>query len=266
MRLNKSISILLVAGAALLFSACQTNQNRDTQKKGEIASTASSDKNLKEEITLSETQITESEEILVENYPSGTLLVAVSQKDRALIENVVKTTSYDLDEKDAEGNTPLNLAVHANEVEIAKLLIDHQANINLQNAMEDSPYLYAAAQGKTEILAYMLDHAKPDLTVHNRFGGNALIPAAEKGHIENVRLLLSANQEPIDFQNNSGYTALIEAVALRDGSKLYQDIIKLLLANGANQSIRDNSGRTALDYANQYGYEEIKEILMANTY
>ena len=28
----------------------------------------------------------------------------------------------------------------------------------------------------------MLKHATPDLNKHNRYGGNALIPAAEKGH------------------------------------------------------------------------------------
>ena len=53
------------------------------------------------------------------------------------------------------------------------------------------------------------------------------------------------------FQNDFGYTALIEAVGLREGNQLYQDIVKLLMENGADQSIKDNSGRTAMDYANQ---------------
>lgn len=67
----------------------------------------------------------------------------------------------------------------------------------------------------------------------------------------------------IDYQNKFGYTALIEAVGLRDGSQVYQDIVAELLRNGANPNIRDNSGRTALDYANQLGYSNIANMIKA---
>ncbi len=107
----------------------------------------------------------------------------------------------------------------------------------------------------------MLAHTTPDQSVYNRFGGNALIPAAEKGHLENVKLLLADKRVAIDHQNKFGYTALIEAVGLRDGSQIYQEIVAELLRNGANSSLRDNSGRTALDYANQLGYGNIAQML-----
>ena len=72
------------------------------------------------------------------------------------------------------------IATHLNQLDIAKTLIDHGADINQQDGIQDSPYLYASAQGKTEILDYMLKNGKPDQQIVNRFGGNALIPAAEK--------------------------------------------------------------------------------------
>lgn len=97
--------------------------------------------------------------------------------------------------------TPLLIATHENDIEIAKLLIDAGANINQQDAIQDSAYLYVGAQVKTEILRYMMEHAKPNQQVRNRFCGNALIPAAEKRQLD------------IDHQNDYGYTALIEAVA-----------------------------------------------------
>ena len=43
-----------------------------------------------------------------------------------------------MDEVDTEGNTPLNIAVHNNDIEIAKALIDRDAD-NLQNSISDSP-------------------------------------------------------------------------------------------------------------------------------
>ena len=91
----------------------------------------------------------------------------------------------------------------------------------------------------------------------NRFGGNALIPAAEKGHLENVKLLLADDRVNIDHQNNYGYTALFEAVALRDGSAIYQEIVQVLLDNGANKELRDNYGKTAEDYARELGYSQL---------
>ncbi|MGC3051183.1 ankyrin repeat domain-containing protein, partial [Enterococcus faecalis] len=91
-------------------------------------------------------------------------------------------------------------ADHNNVFEFAKALIVRGAVINLQKSISDSPYLNAGAQGRTEILAYMLKNATPDLTKHIRYGGNALIPAAEKGHIDNEKLLLEDGPEDIDFQ------------------------------------------------------------------
>lgn len=107
----------------------------------------------------------------------------------------------------------------------------------------------------------MLEKSQPDLVKHNRYGGNALIPAAEKGHIETLKILLEHGQENVNYQNNFGYTALIEAVGLRDGGPVYQEITRILLEYGADQTIQDNSGRTALDYAEQNNYLDIVHIL-----
>ena len=190
------------------------------------------------------------------------VLEAVTEKKSlSEIEKSIKANQSDINERNAQGESPLLIATHENNVALAQLLIDNGADVNLQDHIQDSPYLYAAAQGKTEILRYILQHSNPNQKVYNRFGGNALIPAAEKGHLENVKMLLEDGQVDIDHQNNYGYTALIEAVGLREGNQLYQDIVKLLMENGADQSIKDNSGRTAMDYANQKGYTEISKIL-----
>ncbi|AEJ23631.1 ankyrin repeat-containing protein [Weissella koreensis KACC 15510] len=194
-------------------------------------------------------------------YRTGDLILAVNQHNLKKVNLIVNTPYYKIDELDSNRNTPLNLAVHNNDVQIAKVLINKGADINLQNDMKDSPYLYAGAEGRTEILREMLKNSQPDLSKHNRYGGNALIPAAEKGHIDNVKLLLDYGQENINYQNNFGYTALIEVVGLRENNQIYQDITRILLQHGADQSITDNSGRTAADYAMQKNSIEILNIL-----
>lgn len=190
-----------------------------------------------------------------------TLLQAVEQKDVKQVQLLLEDGYPNIDETNEKGETPLLIATHHNDVAIAKLLIDAGANVNKQDIIQDSPYLYAGAQGKTAILAYMLQHAKRDESVYNRYGGNTLIPVAEKGHVDNVLLLLEDGRVHIDHQNKFGYTALIEAVALTDGSKRYQEIVRLLLDYGANTELRDNNGMTALDYAKANHYIEMEHML-----
>lgn len=193
-------------------------------------------------------------------WETGTLLRAVEDKDMALVEKVIQNTK-NLDEVNDKQETPLMIAVHNNQIDIAKLLIDAGADINKQDSIKDTPYLYAGAEGRTEILKYMLEHAEPNNKIYNRYGGNAIIPAAEKGHLENVKLLIADGREDINHQNNFNYTALIEAVALSDGSKTQQDIVQALVDAGADTKLKDNNGQTAEDYARAKGYQNMLKII-----
>lgn len=166
-----------------------------------------------------------------------------------------------IDKVNEKNESELLIAVHNNDIEVAINLIDQGANVNLQDNISDSPYLYAGAQGRTEILEHMLKYADIDFSVVNRYGGNTLIPAAEKGHIDNVKLLVADNRIDLDFQNNFGYTALIEAVALTDGSEKFVEIVKILVDAGADITLKDKSGKTALDYAKEKSYDEMIEII-----
>lgn len=192
---------------------------------------------------------------------AGSLIQAVENNDIEKVQEILQDASYPINETNNKGETPLLVATHKNYIEVAKRLIDAGADINQQDHIQDSAYLYAGAQGKTEILTYMLEHAEPNQKVVNRYGGNALIPAAEKGHLDNVKLLLQDGRADIDHQNKFGYTALIEAVALTDGSVLYQQIVQELLAYNANRELRDNWGKTALDYAKEMGYTKMIAML-----
>lgn len=248
------LSILLV-----FLSACSNNEVTkvsDTTEKSNVIS--SQTKQSTRESSIASSTVSSAKEM---QFDAGTLLTAVEQNDLTLVKDIVSSKSYNINEQNEKGETPLLIATHNNQVDIAKVLIDAGADVNKQDSIEDSAYLYAAAQGKTEILSYILQHATPNQTVYNRFGGNAIIPAAEKGHLENVKLLLKDGKVDINHQNDYGYTALIEAVALRDGSKVYQQIVSELLKNGADKTLKDNSGRTAEDYASQLGYETILKLL-----
>ncbi len=192
---------------------------------------------------------------------SGELIQAVEKNDIKKIQDILKDASYPINETNSEKETPLLIATHDNNIEVVKLLIKAGADINQQDSLQDSAYLYAGAQGKTEILKYMIKHAEPNQNIVNRYGGNSLIPAAEKGHLNNVMVLLEDGKVDIDHQNNFGYTALIEVVALTDGSEVYQQILQELVSYNANKELRDNSNKTALDYAKEKDYKKMIKLL-----
>lgn len=255
---------IIIAGLFLiLLGGCQFDSSN---KRNSHTETSSSKMRISSETTESKAasaQQPKEEEAIT--YNPGSLLQAVSTNNLEKAIDILQSSSYPIDEVNDKKETPLMIAVHNNQVEIAKKLIDAGANINYQDTIQDSPYLYAGAEGRTEILAYMLTNSSPDQAIANRFGGNALIPAAEKGHLENVKILLNDRRVNINHQNNYGYTALIEAVALRDGSQVYQDIVAELLKHGADPNIADNYGKTAKDYANEFGYGNISKLLQENS-
>ena len=104
--------------------------------------------------------------------------------------------------------------------------------------------------------------AHPDLTIRNRFGGVSVIPASERGHVEYVRRVVETGID-INHVNDLGWTALLEAVILGDGGPRHQEIVRILLAAGANRSITDKDGVTALQHAQRRGYPEIAALLSA---
>ena len=69
----------------------------------------------------------------------------------------------------------------------------------------------------------------------NRFGGTALIPASEHGHTETVRILINAGV-PLDHVNDLGWTAMLEAIVLNDGSADQVDVVRQLIGAGADTS------------------------------
>lgn len=167
-----------------------------------------------------------------------------------------------IDTTDAQGNTAVMAATKKNHVAIVKLLIEHGANINIQNDMQDNVFLYAGAEGLLEIVRLAIA-ADADPTLTNRYGGTALIPAADRGHVDVVKELLTNSTIDVNHINNLHWTALMEAVILGDGGPNHQQIVQLLVDHGADPQIADRDGITPLQHAMQRNYQEIIRILQS---
>ncbi|HEX6868390.1 MAG TPA: ankyrin repeat domain-containing protein, partial [Candidatus Limnocylindrales bacterium] len=92
------------------------------------------------------------------------------------------------------------------------------------------------------------------------FGGVSVIPAAERGHVDYVRRVVRTGID-VDHVNDLGWTALLEAVILGDGGQPYQEIVRILLAAGADPAIADSDGVTAEQHARARGHAAIAALL-----
>lgn len=164
-----------------------------------------------------------------------------------------------LEAQDAQGRSALLRAVAGDHISVAKTLLDAGASPNTQAANRDTPWLLAGALGRTEIIAAMLPR-RPDLSIRNRYGGNALIPACERAHVKAVKLLLTSGID-LDHVNDLGWTCLLEIVILGDGGPRHQQVARLVLDAGANPSLADKDGVTPLAHARQRGQQAIARLI-----
>lgn len=166
-----------------------------------------------------------------------------------------------IDAQDARGRTPVMAATHGNHAKTVQALIRAGADINIRDNRLDNPFLYAGAEGLLDILNLTID-AGADTKLTNRFGGTALIPAAERGHVAVVETLLTRTDVAVNHINNLGWTALLEAIILSDGGMAHQRIVQLLVAHGADVTIADSGGVTPVRHARARGFTEIERILV----
>ena len=137
------------------------------------------------------------------------------------------------------------------------------ASADALDDQHDTPWLVTGVTGSVDMLEALLP-AGPDMTIRNRYGGISVIPASERGHVDYVRRVVQVGID-VNHVNDLGWTALLEAVILGDGSGKYVDIVSTLLGAGADPSIADKNGVTALEHARDKGFDEIAEVLAAGS-
>lgn len=191
---------------------------------------------------------------------SERLFAAAASGDAAAVQAAL-SSGGDVNARDASGQTPLLIAVRDDRMAAFNALLAAGADINAQAGNKDTPWLLAGALGRTEMLRAMIPRG-PDYSIRNRYGGNALIPACERAHVDTVKLLLTTPIK-VDHVNNLGWTCLLEIVILGDGGPRHQEVARMVLDAGANPNLGDKDGVTPLAHARAKGHKVIAEMIAA---
>lgn len=163
------------------------------------------------------------------------------------------------------GKSALLIATEAHDPSMVQWLLEHGANVDFYDPdhkiIDQTAFLSAGANGFNDILEILIPY-EPDVSIRNGYGGNALIPAAEKGHVDTVRFLLEKTKVDVNFVNHYGWTALLEVTIYGRDNKTYQEIVHLLLQHGAEPRLADKDGVTPLEHARRRNLTMIIPLLL----
>ncbi|XP_041252808.1 ankyrin-2 isoform X24 [Onychostruthus taczanowskii] len=155
------------------------------------------------------------------------------------------------------GFTPLHIAAHYGNVNVATLLLNRGAAVDFTARDGLTPLHCAARSGHDPVVELLLERGAP-LLARTKNGLSPLHMAAQGDHVECVKHLLQ-HKAPVDDVTLDYLTAL--HVAAHCG---HYRVTKLLLDKRANPNARALRGETALHMAARAGQVEVVRCLLRN--
>lgn len=192
------------------------------------------------------------------NYAGLTPLAIASEKGPLSVVKMLVRKGADVNMRSSYGITPLITATAAQQVDIAKYLISQGADATLEDEFGRSPLIYAMDFDNPQMVAVLSKKNKGAANSVDASFNTPLLYSVKKGHLQNVKTLLS-NGANADYRNpKTGLFPLAVAAA-----ENYPDIIKALVKTGkANPDLTDFSGRTPLFFAIENGNTDSVKTLL----
>ncbi|NLR96295.1 ankyrin repeat domain-containing protein [Rhizobium sp. P38BS-XIX] len=198
--------------------------------------------------------------------PSSDILAAMQKAHPAMlheaagendIDGVSRMLALGLDVNAITSRTPLHEAALHGHIEMAGLLIEHGADTTIRD-----PYFYAPAigwadyNGKTDMVELLKAHPLD------------VFAAAAFGEVQELLKRLDINPEQLEIRFGD-FRPRGQPSADRDwmtplGFAIINrrvDVVRLLLERGGNRAVRDASGRSYRDLAQEAGDETIASLL-----
>ncbi|MES2783966.1 MAG: ankyrin repeat domain-containing protein [Pseudomonadota bacterium] len=148
----------------------------------------------------------------------------------------------------------LYLALQESNLKAAQALIDWpKTNVESRTPQDESPLMIASLRGHLELVRKLIDRGA-DV---NKTGWTPLHYAATSGHVPVIALLLE-HHAYIDAESPNKTTPLMMAVHY--GSP---EAVRHLLEAGADPSLKNQLGMTAVDFAHRANRKDMAELVSA---
>nr|XP_045584457.1 ankyrin repeat domain-containing protein 17-like [Procambarus clarkii] len=173
------------------------------------------------------------------------------------IAQVLLAMHANVDDRGINGDcSPLIEGVYAGHIEIVKLLIAHNTDVNAQSSLGSTALMYACARGHIDVVKVLLHHGA-NVEDHDMDGHTPLMLAALEGHVEIAKILLEKGAGINTHSSEFKESALILAC-----NKGNSEMVKFLLGAGADQEHKTNEMHTALMKASMHGLVEVARLLL----
>ncbi|MFB2563790.1 ankyrin repeat domain-containing protein [Rhizobium sp. IMFF44] len=208
-------------------------------------------------------------EILLEELlamqPLGVMLAAMRKAHPAMLhdaagendlEAVRRMLALGLDVNAMTSRTPLHEAALHGHMEMAKLLIERGADTTIRDPNFYAPPIgWAEYNGKDEMVEFLKAYPL-DIFAAAAFGTIDQLAAILDKHPERVNIRFGGFRPPGQSTDRDWMTPLGFAIVNRCG-----EAVRFLLVKGADRSLRDASGRSYRDLAQETGDEAIASLL-----
>lgn len=176
---------------------------------------------------------------------------AVQRDDAAAVKTLL-TRGFDPDTVDPKGLSGLFLAVREPSPKVAAALIEWpKTNVETRTRDDESPLMMAALKGHLDLARKLIGRGA-DV---NKTGWTPLHYAATGGHVAIIDLLLE-HHAYIDAESPNGTTPLM--MAAQYGSI---EAVKVLLEAGADPSLKNQLGLSAIDFAHRVNRAEAADLI-----
>lgn len=179
------------------------------------------------------------------------MLKAVNMHDADQVSALLQR-GMDVNTSDSEGNTLLLLAARNSDSQILETLLINKANVLKINKYGDSALMLAALRGPLQNVKALVQ-AGADIDPE---GWTPLIYAAFEGHVDIVTYLLTLDLD-INAQSANGISALM--AASRNG---HLEVVKILLEHRADLNLANQDNKSARALAMERNQNTIAELLL----
>ena len=142
-------------------------------------------------------------------------------------------------------------ACQTGQVEIASLLLENKAHINIQNNDGLTALMLASQNGYAETVSLLAQHGA-DVNIKDKTGLSSLM-LASYGYMGEASVLVQLTQNFVQYTKQGNCL-----------KASHEETVWVLLQNGAQIDVQNNAGQSALMMASEKGNTEIVSLLLQN--
>lgn len=173
------------------------------------------------------------------------------------IVQLLLTRKSNVEHRTKDGCTALMFAALAGHVDVATLLLDCKANINVESdSNKDSPLTFACWKGHVDVVKLLLER-NANIEHRTKEGFTPLMFSALGGHTTVAKELLKKQAKVNEPSGSNNDIPLTSACW-----KGHHEVVKLLLEYKSNIEHRTKDGCTPLMLAARYFIEAISEVTL----